>query len=373
MCIGSAFGALSVINQPDLADTFCNFRKYSKLLATGTFANFGLPDINQSYFKGSFTQKISCTSKLANFFYTRPNNAPSIHWDFGDPLSGLNNNSSKDSPSHVFTNPGTYIVKAIVTLPCRFDTLVKTISINPMNVNLGSDVTICKDSVVILNPQSGNSYNYLWQNNTTNATLTATNPGLYWVQVTNTTNGCVVRDSLTLFNKPNPIVDFGNDTVLCGNNSLLLNATNSGANYTWQDNSSNPTFLVKNTGLYFVKINLNGCYASDSINVQYNYKPEINFAKDSAICTGMKILLSPTIKHTENATYIWNTGETTPAITILQPGNYALTVANFCGSKTESILISPGVCKLYVPNAFTPNADGKNDFFKPSFGENVMD
>jgi PKD repeat protein len=55
-------------------------------------------------------------------------------WDFGDPASGLNNTSSLQNPSHVFTSPGAYIVClyiSVVTsdgLTCQ-DTICKDITI----------------------------------------------------------------------------------------------------------------------------------------------------------------------------------------------------------------------------------------------------
>jgi gliding motility-associated-like protein len=366
--------SLSVINKPNLADTLCMFRKNSKSLAFGSGLSYGLPDLNQSYFVESFSHDSSCTVTSVNFFYSKPNNAISIKWDFGDPQSGINNNSYVDSPSHTFTTAGTYIVKAIVTLPCRNDTLKKIITINPINVNLGSDVTICKDSTLILDPHSiSNNLSYLWQDNSTNQTLTASASGLYWVQVTNPINGCIVRDSLLLTNKPNPFVNLGSDTIICENLNLLLNAENIGANYTWQNNSNSPTFLVKNPGTYFVKVNLNGCFATDTIKVQIKYKPSVYLAKDFSICSGMTILLNPILKDAENASFVWNTGQVSPAITVSQTGNYTLTISNLCGSNTTNTIIQPGVCKFYIPSAFTPNNDGKNDFFKPSYGENVSD
>src|ERR1019366_6295256 len=44
-------------------------------------------------------------------------------------------------------------------------------------------------------------------------------------------------------------------------------------------------------------------------------------------------------------------------------GLYLLTAGNTCGNYTDEIRITPGLCSLILPNAFTPNGDGLNDIF----------
>src|SRR5258705_9305780 len=97
--------SLSVIDQPDVPGTGCNYSRKTLVLAPGTSNGLGLPDFNQSYFKGTFTYAISCTTTNTAFYSVKPNNASSIKWDFGDPASGINNASLIDSPYHVFSNP----------------------------------------------------------------------------------------------------------------------------------------------------------------------------------------------------------------------------------------------------------------------------
>ena len=53
-------------------------------------------------------------------------------WDFGDPTSGIDNESILKDPSHIFSNAGTYTVKLIVTnFNSCADTILKQVFINP--------------------------------------------------------------------------------------------------------------------------------------------------------------------------------------------------------------------------------------------------
>jgi len=65
-------------------------------------------------------------------------------------------------------------------------------------------------------------------------------------------------------------------------------------------------------------------------------------------------------------TYRWNTGNSLDnTLTIKQSGYYQVTVNNQCGVKTSDIHVE-AICDapIYIPNAFTPNADGLNEVFR---------
>lgn len=62
---------------------------------------------------------------------------------------------------------------------------------------------------------------------------------------------------------------------------------------------------------------------------------------------------------------IWSTGETNNSIKTSDPGWYWAEITDTCGSYRDSISISFLQCgsEPIIPNIFTPNADGSNDFF----------
>lgn len=71
----------------------------------------------------------SCLQTSFAFDLNATSEIESVTWDFGDPNSSANNTSAALNPTHLFSNKGTYNVKAIVTLSCETDTVYKTLKI----------------------------------------------------------------------------------------------------------------------------------------------------------------------------------------------------------------------------------------------------
>ena len=65
--------------------------------------------------------------------------------------------------------------------------------------------------------------------------------------------------------------------------------------------------------------------------------------------------------------FAWQDGSTDPIYAVGDSGIYQVIAENGCGRDTASVHISRRVCEceLTMPNAFTPNGDGKNDVYTP--------
>ena len=73
--------------------------------------------------------------------------------------------------------------------------------------------------------------------------------------------------------------------------------------------------------------------------------------------------------------FLWSRGDTTSSIFVDQEGWYGITIDNdhLCYS-TDSVMMLECYIDFRMPNAFTPNADGHNDLFRPvTIPEKVFD
>ncbi len=178
-------------------------------------------------------------------------------------------------------------------------------------------------------------------------------------------NGCswTYSDSLAIIILTGNIFPYRDSTV-CQSDSIILDALNAGANYFWDNGSTNESRIIDSSGTYWVSASANGCTVSDTLSLQFLKIPEIHFPPDTTLCTTENLLLDATFPQT---TYEWQDGTTLPTYTVTKAGIYYVSATDFCGTITDSINVQfkNCLCALYIPSAFTPNNDGINDIFIP--------
>jgi len=154
----------------------------------------------------------------------------------------------------------------------------------------------------------------------------------------------------------------GPDTAVCATTKVKLGiAQVPEANYNWNTGATSNEITTGMTGTYWMEIELNGCTIRDSIDVLPKNAPFVNAGPDTVVCTFKPIILRA--QTNVPTSYLWNTGETTNAISINKTGLYYVTVTHNGCPASDSVSVTPGECDVYFPSAFTPNHDSYNDNF----------
>lgn len=298
------------------------------------------------------------------------------------PATGLNNPLFQN-PVATPANTTTYTAIGIDNNGCsNSDTTVVLVHQLPLVVASSIDSVVCLSTSTMLN--ASGAVNYVWTPITflndpliPNPVSTPVNNITYTVTGTDQF-GCVNEDSVSL------VVVFpfsmlsASDTDVCLGESVQL-FSNGAAQYIWTppaglDNptSPNPIATPSATTTYTVIGSDNICFHDTAfVVVVVNPLPVIDAGNSQQILAGETATLTAV---GDSGWYQWSPSDLVDCVdcisTTTSPGKttqYNIEVTNEFGCRaTDSVTIFV-ICNntvVFIPNAFTPNNDGKNDIFR---------
>ncbi|TCJ14361.1 hypothetical protein EPD60_10215 [Flaviaesturariibacter flavus] len=304
------------------------------------------------------------------------------------------NTGSYGASNSFTTAAGTYSVSVQDANNCaasRPGNVVTQIS-NLQYVSPGPD-TICQGSKTTLAPVT-NATGFVWTgpaivpNNTQQSSIDVRPVRDTFYILNYTLGSCSGRDSIPVTVRPAPVPDAGTATEICFGQDGQLNAATGFSAYHWAPstyltdaNIRNPRVIRPNASITYQLhvVDANGCASLVPDTVTQLVTPPIivRFSPPDTVAyigDTLRIIASAAANHFE-----WFTSMGTTPVNIVNPNvpNALLLV-----EKTETFRIRAWTdqgCsgegffylrayrgpEIYVPDAFTPNRDGKNDLLRP--------
>jgi gliding motility-associated-like protein len=333
--------------------------------------------------------------------HTTSSYAGSYTWDFGD---GTVMTTQDTLAVHTYILPGLFTPALILTdstgcqVTYRYD---HQLLMDTLHVDLGPSVVLCDTGSVTFSPHIisfvadslGYPLNYHWDFGTGSAadTSNSLNPTFHYYSTGNFVTSLQVQspigcqsgayDSLNIIG--HFIMQESPDTTICIGDMAFLKA--SGAyTYNWSPvaslNKSEGDSVVARplvtTDYTVVGEDKYHCFLdTGKIRVNVDTLPVVTLPQQVAVLPGDEVKLD-TKSGADVVSWTWSPPDyldcstcASPISTPLTPVNYTVTVKTAIGCTSSATVTVKLLCSektVNMPNAFSPNFDGNNDFFYPA-------
>ncbi len=284
---------------------------------------------------------------------------------------------------------GNYTVTVKDANGCTNTATITVAFSSSITVQAGSDTAVCEGRSIALSGVT-NAATYSWSpavglSNPASLQPIAS-PAVSTSYILTATNGtCTVSDTVVIIVKPAPVATAGPDTTICFGKSVQLSGQG-GASYQWMPATylnnpgvANPISVRPANSISYTltTVGSNGCSSlqRDTLKITVIPAPQVFAGNDTAISINQTLPLNAIdVNGTGFSSYLWTPAYRLNNTTIKNPVTstdidieytvLARTQEGCEGTDALKVKVFKTI-DVFVPNAFTPNGDGKNDLLKP--------
>ena len=232
---------------------------------------------------------------------------------------------------------GTYILYVTANGCTAVDSAIISMYPRPVISFIG-DTLFCEGDTVsstTIYAIASDATSYLWSTGSTEQSITVspTQTMKYWVDVENV-YGCQNSDTIHVSYYQAPNVRIAGNTRLCAGDSTILTALGA-ATYLWSNGSIDTSIIVGASGVYSLEgWDVHGCYGRDSVEVNNYGMPTVQIMGNPSGCSNNVNIL--TAVSPSAVSYLWNTGDSTYQIRVLETAVYSVSVSDSNGCQASA-------------------------------------
>jgi gliding motility-associated-like protein len=369
-----------------------NFNSY--IWSTGSVSS-SIQAANTGTFVVTVTDQNGCVNSTTAHVVVHLNPTPSITGqneicDGKSTVLSLNSNYSQylwstgvSTNTQTVNTAGSYSVVVTDAFGCSGSASFSVL-VNPLPlVNITGDLDKCSGVSTTLSTTLGQG-TYSWNNGSTDPSITVTTGGIYTVTVT-TNKGCTKSLGVTFNEQPIPIAAYDPElNITCEEIRIKFqnkSINEAGSTYSWKfgdggtSTERSPTHVYAAPGEYTTYMQVTSPYGckddtSQLVEVITPPLPAAKFSQSTQLVSIFNSEVSFSNSSINSVRYRWSFGdgqsssEDNPSHIFDKVGTnkiklIAYNIANCYDEYETNLEVAP----FHIPNAFSPNDDGKNDVF----------